>query len=162
MWITRLGEHHPVTSNLHPVPLSTCMHILFSFTREESKKTRIFYRCLAANNFPSGHPREPYIFTYGKLGLDFMGWIVLGFCEKRRSKNLTVCGKTEQPREREMFWSDNFPVVTWKTVPRWQLWAVFLTHIKMLNCYKREGSILWCEFPGDSQQHFSKECPTQT
>lgn len=57
-----------------------------------------------ASNFPSGHPWEPYIFTYGTLTLDFMRWIVLGYCEKRKSKTLTICGKTEHGvRERKMF-----------------------------------------------------------
>lgn len=75
--------------------------LFFSCSQRETHENKeIFYRCLAASNFPSGHPWEPYIFTYGKPSLDFMGWIVLGFCEKRRSKILTVCGKTELEWER--------------------------------------------------------------
>lgn len=101
------------------------MHSFF-FSREKSKKTRIFYRCLAASNFPSGHPWEPYIFTYGKLSLGFMGWIVLGSCEKRRSKTLTVCGKTERDGERCF---DPAIFLLWHKKKK--LWAVFLIHIEM-------------------------------
>lgn len=76
------------------------MHILFFFFYQRGKQeNKDLLSCLAASNFSSGHPWEPYIFTYGKLSLDFMGCIVLGFCEKRRSENLTVCGKTEQERD---------------------------------------------------------------
>lgn len=47
--------------------------------------------------------RGNHTFTYGKLSLHFMGGIDLGFCERREGKLLTVCGKTEQEREEDVF-----------------------------------------------------------
>lgn len=159
-WITRPDQHHPATSKLSPVLLSICTFILFfllffSFSQRETHENKeIFYRCLAASNFPSGHPWEPYIFTYGKPSLDFMGWIVLGFCEKRRSKILTVCGKTElewESKSEKMFWSCDSSAVTWKTVWNTKWWVKNKTYWDT----ERDDSILWCQLPGDCYTAFT-------
>lgn len=94
LWITRPDLHHPVTSKLYPVPLSTYT-FFFNFFLPERK---------ARKQGSSIAVSRPVIFLQGTRGSHtfshmakwvwiFMGWIVLGFCENRRSKMLTVCGK---------------------------------------------------------------------